>query len=132
MRKTKAFTCNGKTRIACELTPREIDALFDATRERSLLDDLLDVHDLDTGLLAAMLGMENDELAAELMDLPPSEIQVAVAACKEVNADFFVMARRRRELVGQMVIMEKMLAAASEKGSAASSSAATTVPPTTD
>lgn len=130
MRKTKAVECAGKTMVVKELTPREIDALFDESEvaTTSIVDAMLDVHHLNLVLLAAMLGMERDSLEAMLLDTVPSEYGKVIDAGKEVNPDFFAMARQRAKLAGQIEAMDRMLALVSENASASSSSTATSTP----
>lgn len=130
MRKSKAVECAGKTRVVQELTPAQVDALFDqsATGPGSIVDAFLDVHDLNVILLAAMVQMEPAELERELQETVPSEYGKLIAAAKEINPDFFAMARQRKELAGQLETLERMLVLASDKGSASSSSADTTMP----
>lgn len=133
MRKTKAVECAGKTMVVKELTPREIDALFDESEvaTASIVDAMLDVHHLNLVLLAAMLGMKKDLLEAMLLDTVPSEYGKVIDAGKEVNPDFFAMARQRAKLAGQIEAMDRMLALVSEGASASSSNMATSMPGTT-
>jgi len=133
MRKTKAVECAGKTMVVKELTPREIDTLFDESEvaTASIVDAMLDVHHLNLVLLAAMLGMEKDLLEAMLLDTVPSEYGKVIDAGKEVNPDFFAMARQRAKLAGQIEAMDRMLALVSESASVSSSSTATSMPGTT-
>jgi len=130
---TKAVECAGKTRVVKELTPREIDALFDQSQAgtSSIVDQMLEVHDLNLVLLAAMVGVEPKDLETELLDTPPSEYGKVIDAAKEVNPDFFAMARQRQKLVGQLEAMERILGLASGKESASSSSADINTPGTT-
>jgi len=119
--------------VVKELTPREIDTLFDESEvaTASIVDAMLDVHHLNLVLLAAMLGMEKDLLEAMLLDTVPSEYGKVIDAGKEVNPDFFAMARQRAKLAGQIEAMDRMLALVSESASVSSSSTATSMPGTT-
>jgi len=138
MRKTKAITTGDSTYVVRELTPNEIDGLFDqsTSRRRTTVDDILDVHHLDCVLLGSMLGVDPERCAEIFGNLTSSESAPLIAAAKELNPDFFAMARRRIELVGQLAGLERMLAEtthASASGSAfpPSSSTDTQAPPTT-
>lgn len=90
MRKTTAIPINGKTIVVRELTPREIDALFDQCRQRTrtTVDDILDVHHLDTVLLGAMLGLAPERCEALVGELTTSEYMPLVEAAKTLNPDF--------------------------------------------
>lgn len=133
MRKTKAVEMGGKTYVVRELTPLEIDRLFDQSREQtsSVVDAMLDVHNLDTVLLGAMLDLEPSEVERLIGERVPSEYQPIIEAAREINPDFFEMARRRHVLAGQMDAINRMLALASGSASPASSSTDTTRPGTT-
>lgn len=134
MRKTTAIPINGETIVVRELTPREIDALFDQCRQRTrtTVDDILDVHHLDTVLLGAMLGLAPERCEALVGELTPSEYMPLVEAAKTLNPDFFAMARRRLEYAGQLADMGAILANAYASGLQPSSSTATTTPGITD
>lgn len=130
MRTTKAVEMGDTTLVAKELTGREIDRLFDLSQKSgsSIMDALLDVHDLNLVLLSEMLGMEQARLEQLLLDTPPSEYAPVIAAAKEVNPDFFAMARQLKRLVGQLDVLDRMLGSDSAKGSAASSNTDTPTP----
>lgn len=130
MRKTKAVECNGKTYVARELTPREIDRLFDqsAAGGEAIADAMLDVHDLNLVLLAEMLGMEPSAAAELVLDTTPSAYAPILAAVREVNPDFFAMARQRKNLAGQLERLERMLDSNSGPLSASSSNTDTATP----
>ena len=138
MRKTKAVELGGATYVVKELTPLEIDGLFDQSphRKRTMVDDMLDVHQLDTALLGAMLGVTPERCAEIIGQHPPSQYGVIIDASKEMNPDFFEMARRRVALAGQIEIVGQLLAAqiqdnCSGKTSDTSSCPGTQTPPTT-
>ena len=133
MRKTKAVTVNEKTYVARELTPLEIDGLFDVTsqRDRTTVDDILDVHHLDAVLLGAMLDVPPERCTEIIGGLTTSEYMPIIEAAKEMNPDFFVMARRRVELAGQLDAISRMLASASEKALPSSLPTDTSTPGTT-
>lgn len=133
MRKTKAIDIDGKVYVVRELTPFEIDKLFDQVNHQgtsSMVDAMLDVHDLDTVLLGAMLDLKAQEVERLIGERVPSEYQPIIAAAREINPDFFEMARRRRILAGQMDAINKILALASESPSPASLPLDTTMPGT--
>jgi len=123
----------GTTYVVRELTPFEIDRLCDRSvpQRASMVDAMLDVHLLDTSLLGAMLDLEPQEVERVIGERTPSEYGPIIEAAREINPDFFAMARRRIELAGQMDAINRMLALASESASPASSPSGTTTPPTT-
>lgn len=112
MRKTKAVEVNRATYVVRELTPIEIDALFDQSRqkEQSTIDGILDVHCLDTILLGAMLGVDPPRCGEIIGGLTTSEYMPIIEAAKELNPDFFAMARRRLEYAGQLAEANKIIA----------------------
>lgn len=130
MRKTKAVAVDGQTYLVRELTPFEIDGLFDATadRTRSIVDGILDVHHLDCVLLGAMLDVSPERCAEVVGNLTASGYMPIIEAAKELNPDFFAMARRRLEYAGQLDVINQMLASVSGMESDGSSSPATTTP----
>lgn len=123
----------GTTYVVRELTPFEIDRLCDRSvpQRASMVDAMLDVHLLDTSLLGAMLDLEPQEVERVIGERTPSEYAPIIEAAREINPDFFAMARRRLELAGQMDAINRMLAIASESALPASSPSGTTTPPTT-
>lgn len=135
MRKTKAVSVGDKTYVVRELTPLEVDSLFDvsAQKERTTVDGILDVHLLDTVLLGAMLDVPPERCAEIIGQATTSEYMPIIEAAKELNPDFFAMARRRLEYVGQLGAINEMFAnqmreSASASASDGSSSTATTKP----
>ena len=77
MRKTKAVAYgNNQEAVVRELTALEIDRLFDEAEQRSMttLDNLLDVHDLTSPMLAAMVGVDVDKIVAFLRMAIPNGI----------------------------------------------------------
>lgn len=112
MRQTKAVEVNGTTYVVRELTPKEIDALFDQSRqkEQATVDGILDVHCLDTCLLGAMLGIDPPRCEEIIGGLTTSEYLPIIETAKELNPDFFAMARRRLEYAGQLDAANKILA----------------------
>jgi hypothetical protein len=134
MRKTKAVTVNEKTYVARELTPLDIDGLCDVAlrQKKTIVDDFLDVHFLDAVLLGAMLDVPPEHCAEIIGGLTTSEYMPIIEAAKEMNPDFFVMARRRVELAGQLDAISRMLASASEKASPSSLTTDTSTPGTTE
>ncbi len=138
MRKTKAVDIDKSTYVVRELTPNEIDALFDATkgRARTTVDDILDIHLLDTVLLGGMLGVDAARCGEIIGGHTPSEYLPIIEAAKELNPDFFALARRRLEFAtGQMAALGELLrtmdAGGSENASPSSLPTATTPPATT-
>ncbi len=133
MRKTEAVEVNGSTYVVCELTPREIDQLYDQSRnrDRGLVDDILDVHCLDTVLLGSMLGEPPEAVSEIVGGYTTSEYMPIIEAAKRLNPDFFAMARRRIEYAGQLANLSGMLDKISGNGSPSSSSTGTTTPGTT-
>ena len=134
MRKTKAVPLTtGQELIVRELTPREIDTLFDAVQpaRATIVDNLLEPHDLDSGLLAAMCGLDREALVGLLLDLAPSAWAPLLDAARELNPDFFAMARALQRRAGDLAALEQMLARVSAEPSVSVSSTATTGPGTT-
>jgi|GEM_PF-3732465 len=134
MRKTEAVEINGATHIVRELTPLEIDQLFDQSRQtrRGVVDDMLDVHHLDTVLLGAMMGQSPGVCGEVIGALTTSEYMPIVEAAKRLNPDFFAMARRRVEYAGQLANLGEMLGKISANGSPPLSSTDTIMPGTTE
>ncbi|MGD9947521.1 MAG: hypothetical protein AB7U29_03465 [Desulfobulbus sp.] len=124
MRKTKAIDINGTTYMVRELTPLEIDQLFDQSKSRSrtIVDDILDVHCLDTVLLGSMLGVEPPRCSEIIGPLTPSEYMPIIEAAKELNPDFFEMARRWVDRAGQLGEISKIIGKISESASESLSS----------
>lgn len=133
MRKTKAVEVNVATYVVRELTPSEIDALFDQSRqkEQSTIDGILDVHCLDTCLLGAMLGVDPPRCAEIIGGYTTSEYMPIIETAKELNPDFFVMARRRLEYAGQIAEANKILANLCGNALPSSLPMDTPTPPTT-
>lgn len=133
MRKTKAVEVNGATYVVRELTPSEIDALFDQSRqkEQSTVDGILDVHCLDTCLLGAMLGVDPPRCEEIIGGLTTSEYMPIIDTAKDLNPDFFAMARRRLEYAGQLENEYKILAKICEQALPGSSHVATKEPQAT-
>ena len=134
MRKTKAIHLTADQElIVRELTPREIDGLFDAIQpaRATIVDNLLEPHDLDAGLLAAMCGLDRQALTDQLLDLVPSAWAPLIDAARELNPDFFAMARALQRRAGDLAALEQMLARVSADASVSASSTAITGPGTT-
>lgn len=138
MRKTKAVTVEGTTYVVRELTAMEVDALFDQSidRQQSTVDGFLDVHGLNTVLLGSMMDTTPDRCAEIIGSMMPSEYRPILDTAKELNPDFFEMARRRLEYAGHMGAINEMLAhqmraSASANASASSSLTDTSRPGTT-
>lgn len=130
MRLTKAVQFAGTELVVRELTPAEVDALYDlaAKSEASTLDNMLDVHDLNTTILARICALDPDKLAALLVNMTPSAYAPLIASAKEVNPDFFAMARLIRSRAEMLGAVGKMLDSFSATASAGSSSTATPPP----
>jgi hypothetical protein len=119
--------------IVKELTPREIDALWNesAKGQTSIVDNFLDIHDLNGTILAAMCGMQVKDLEELLLDTTAAKRTLLIEGAKRVNPDFFEVARSLRKRAGQIETLEKILALSSANESADLSSAATSTPGTT-
>lgn len=89
---------NGVT--VCELTVAQLDALLNQPEDytATLLDRMLDRHMVTGGMLSASTGISEGELSA----MKPSELTPIVDQFKEVNADFFEMARREVKRAEEM------------------------------
>nr|WP_321465162.1 hypothetical protein [uncultured Desulfobulbus sp.] len=138
MRKTKAVIVEGTTYVVRELTALEVDALFDQSigRQQTTVDGFLDVHGLNTVLLGSMMDVPPERCAEIIGNMMPSEYRQILDAAKELNPDFFEMARRHLEYAGQIAAINELLANrmhanASGNASASSSSTDTTRPGTT-
>lgn len=136
MRRTKAVDIDKTTYVVRELTPNEIDALFDAAKvsSRSLVDEILDIHLLDTVLLGGMLGVDAGRCGEIIGGLTQSEYLPIIEAAKELNPDFFEYARRLVERAGRVedvVAIKEMLGKISENALPSSLPVATTTPATT-
>ncbi len=133
MRKTKSVAYGDeKETVVRELTANEIDRLFDqeGSRPMTTLDNLLDVHDLTTSILAAMCGMDEQQMAEMIGGLTPSGYAPIITAAKELNPDFFAVARNLKNRAEMMANIGKMLGMSSDPRSASSSSTDTSTPGT--
>jgi len=110
MRKIKTINVDGREIFVKELTVLEIDRLFDDAAKvnstRSILDDMLDQHDLTGDMLEFLSGVT----VAELKEMTPSTYLPIVQAAKEVNPDFFIMTQM---LKNRSERLERMFAAGS-------------------
>lgn len=137
MRKTKAIDTDKTTYVVRELTPNEIDALFDQAKgkEPSIVDEILDIHLLDTVLLGGMLGVDPARCGEIIGGLTQSEYLPIIEAAKELNPDFFALARRLVERAGRvegLAEIKEMLAKLSESASPSLLPLGTLTPTTTD
>lgn len=95
-----------------ELTVEQLDMLLGvdpATYQVSTLDRILEQHIINGAILSASCGLTEEEL----IKLAPSRLRLLVDTCKEVNPDFFEMARRDLD---RAKALEKLLE--SDSGSA--------------
>ena len=78
-----------------------------------------------------MCGLDRQALTDQLLDLAPSAWAPLIDAARELNPDFFAMARALQRRAGDLAALEQMLARVSAEPSASASSTATTAPGTT-
>lgn len=131
MRKSKAVLYgDGQECIVKELTGFEIDQLFDlaAQTDPTTFDNLLDGHDLTGDILATICSKTRQEMEKQLMSLPVSSWQPLLVAVKEVNPDFFDLARRLKHRAELIANMGRMLGSSFGEQSPTLSPVATTTP----
>ena len=99
MRGAKTIDAAGEEVIVRELTVSHLDYLLSVEDyEATMLDRLLEGEMLTGPLLEAASGIK----VAVLAEMTPSELRPLVEAFKEVNPDFFEMARREVRRVEEM------------------------------
>ncbi len=97
MRRLKEIQIDDKKFVVKELLVRDILGFWDDVSGEGGLADMM-------GYVEKLLPKASDVTIQELKGMAPSEVMTFVEAFKEVNADFFVMARA----VGLGQVMEQL------------------------
>lgn len=134
MRRTKASgytTEAGRVEVVVrELTGIEIDRLYDQAEQMpmTMFDNLLDLHDITGSMLATICGLQAAQLAEALMPLPPSCWRQLLDDAKEVNPDFFAVARQIKNRAAMLAEYAKIVGSSLGEGFPGLSSVDTSTP----
>lgn len=89
MRTVESIQFNDKELVVKELTCAELDHLLSENRQMTIVDRLFDEEVVTESMITTATGLTHDDL----VKFGPSKLRPLIDAVKEINSDFFRMAR---------------------------------------